>query len=925
MAFTIELGLTQSSYDKTTHTSTVLITYTFNWTGGTWNWEGRAQAGVTVNGTSAGTFYPILNPSPKTVSGSKQVWSKTMDIDHGSDTEKTVEVSAYFNWRNATASKSFVLKSDGTGTSSSSSMMATIDKLAVQTGTERTMYATWTWDQDNTENYEVEWYYATGDGIWFIGTDTTVDRKQSTYTPPENATKVKIQVKPISKKHTVNDTETSYWTAKWSTAKTYDLSDAPPLKPPVPTVTIKDSEDTMERDEDSDSSSDGSSYETTEVPDDVLYASLENLDVNADQIQFQVVKDNKTVFSTGTASIITSSAEYSCKVDKSSRYKVRCRSCRGSEYSEWSEYSSNVTSSPAAPSEITACRAADFDNTSGYSVYLEWAAVTGITTYDIEYTTNKDFFNSSNATTVTSGIEATHYTFTSLSSDGGEYFFRVRAVDDQVHSAWSGIKSVVIGEPPAAPTTWSSTTVASIGDTVNLYWIHNSEDGSAETYADVKLKCTTNGVETIEQDIVAKSTDEDEKYKTSIYSIDTTNFSSDTTIVWSIRTAGVTLEYGDWSVERTIEVYAKPTLEIGIADANGDLVDTLTSFPFAVNGVAGPSTQSPVSYHVSVTSGDSYETVDEVGNVKMVNRGDTVYSKHFDAAYIRGEFEESLGDLNLEFSANNIDLENNVTYTVTCTVYMDSGLEATSSYDLLVSWTDVAYEPNAEIGVDTESYTAYIRPYCIDQNNAPVEDILLSVYRREFDGTFTEIAKNLDNTRNTFVTDPHPALDFARYRIVATTKTTGAVSYYDVPGYPVGGKAVVIQWNEAWSNFDIVEENAQAEPAWTGSMLKLPYNIDVSDSNSADVSLIEYIGRKYPVSYYGTQLGTSSSWNVAIEKSDKETLYALRRLAAWMGDVYVREPSASGYWAKIAVSFSQKHKELTIPVTLDIVRVEGGV
>ena len=108
-------------------------------------------------------------------------------------------------------------------------------------------------------------------------------------------------------------------------------------------------------------------------------------------------------------------------------------------------------------------------------------------------------------------------------------------------------------------------------------------------------------------------------------------------------------------------------------------------------------------------------------------------------------------------------------------------------------------------------------------------------------------------------------------------------------------------------------------------MLKLPYNIDVAEANNIDVALIEYIGRSHPVSYYGTQLGCTSTWNVDIPKSDTETLYALRRLAIWAGDVYVREPSGSGYWASISVSMSQKHCELTIPVTFSITRVEGGM
>jgi hypothetical protein len=206
-----------------------------------------------------------------------------------------------------------------------------------------------------------------------------------------------------------------------------------------------------------------------------------------------------------------------------------------------------------------------------------------------------------------------------------------------------------------------------------------------------------------------------------------------------------------------------------------------------------------------------------------------------------------------------------------------------------------------------------------------VEGITLAVYRREYDGTFTELARGLDNLSNTFITDPHPSLDYARYRIVATTDTTGKVTFYDMPGFPIEEKAIIIQWDEDWREFNTEEEAEFEQPAWSGSLLHLPYNIDVSNQYSPDVALIEYIGRKHPVSYYGTHLGETASWQVDIDKKDADTLYALRRLAIWMGDVYVREPSGSGYWAKLTVSFSQKHREMVIPVTLDITRVSGGV
>ena len=136
---------------------------------------------------------------------------------------------------------------------------------------------------------------------------------------------------------------------------------------------------------------------------------------------------------------------------------------------------------------------------------------------------------------------------------------------------------------------------------------------------------------------------------------------------------------------------------------------------------------------------------------------------------------------------------------------------------------------------------------------------------------------------------------------------------------------MIIQWDETWTEFDPVDGDALEDQPWSGSLLRLLYNVELSTNHSPDVSLVEYIGRKHPVSYYGTQIGETATWNMDIVKEDEETLYALRRLAAWMGDVYVREPSGSGYWAQIQVSFNQKYNGVVIPVTLSITRVEGGV
>ena len=849
--------------------------------------------------------------------------------------------------------------SSGSSSTSSNSNKVTDIQFGVQSNSNNTLFAAWKWDKSNTANYEVKWEYDTGDGVWFIGNKGTTEDKQSTYSIPSNAKKVRFFVKPISKTYKSGDKDVSYWTAEWSNAKTW--TDSTPLATPsVPSIEIKN-------------------Y--------TLTSKLTDANITgAKYIHFEVVKDNKSVFKTGDVEIVTGHVSFTCTVDAGSEYKVRCyaTSKKGSgDKSEWTAYSSNDTTMPAAVSKIDEVRA-----TSETSVYIKWTAAKTAESYDIEYAEKKEYFDSSDQTTVKNGIEDDYFNLYGLES-GKEYFFRVRAVNTKGNSAWSGIKSVIIGTDPAAPTTWSSTTTAVVGEECVLYWVHNTEDGSSQTYAELEL--TING-RTISPPLeIQNSTDKELKDKTSSCVIDTNTgcvkwvedtgpetfylgitFQEGVKIQWRVRTRGVVGTYGEWSVQRTVDVYAKPNLTLAMTTVDGESIDTLSSFPFYVSALPAPNTQAPISYHLSVVSNEAYETVDAIGNFKMVNAGENVYSKYFDVKQ----------DLLVEFSAGNIDLANNIRYTVTCTVSMDSGLTAMASLEFTVGWIEVEFTPNAKVGIDSSALTASIQPYCDNRSVAyhqvslsngsyvvtdtildsvygevvenattttgeqvyigvtptsgelyycevetvtPVTDVYLSVYRREIDGGFTEIASLLDGANNTAVTDPHPALDFARYRIVATDKATGSVSYYDIPGVPVNGGAVIIQWDEAWHSFEASEEAELAEPEWSGSMLKLPYNIDVSDSTDPDVELVSYIGREHPVAYYGTQKGQKSSWSMVIAKDDDEALYGLRRLAMWMGDVYVREPSGSGYWANVKVSFSQNHKDLTIPVTLDITRVEGGV
>ena len=853
-------------------------------------------------------------------------------------------------WNNISGPKYYIyvdqkiyLSADGSSSSSTTSSAnknsATIDTFGPLASDENTLLATWSWDKDSqTKSYKVLWRYTTIDGILLVGdsSEISVDEnvyaasKQSKFTIPAGAKVVYFKVKPISKTKGSNDKST-YFTADWSEEKKYTVET--PLETPGGNLELK---------------LDGTK----------LTIELSNFNPGlATHVKFRLIKNDTTVANTTKEIDVTTDAVKTGKfvsyawnsVEDGCSYNVCYQGVKGALTSDWSGFSNVVTSRPKAPGRITSCKATDET-----TVYLAWEASTHATGYQIQYTTNKDYFDASDEVTEIT-TDGTVYHVTNMRA-GEEYFFRVRAINNKSseESGWTEIVSVKLGSAPVAPTTWSSTTTATVGEVVNLYWVHNSEDGSSETWAELELYI--NGVLTSDLKIQNTSS-EDKKDDTKVYPFDTNPYDEGTTLEWRVRTKGIvdTDEgWGDWSILRKVDIYAQPSINLRVTDIAENDISEIASFPFFIHAVPGPKTQTPISYHVSVTSNEEYETADAVGNPMTVNVGDEVYSKYFDTNF----------DLIVEMSAGNINLERNVTYTITVIVTMDSGLNAEASTEVKVTWTEVVYSPNAAIGIDTDAYTAYITPYCenlvsayrlvtesngvftktdvdlgyvasttrfyevlhpspghfeltknvidcppgnlvpadhtdvdIDiyesretngtligfyyesnpaegkytetgekvqfgvdkdgdevffctvEDTTRVNNVTLAVYRREFDGTFTEIASGLDGSKNVTVTDPHPALDYARYRIVATSVDTGAVGYYDMPGHPVEGKAVIIQWDEAWSEFEVSPDDDTAQSTWSGSLLKLPYNIDVSDSHSPDVSLVEYIGRSHPVSY----------------------------------------------------------------------------
>lgn len=728
------------------------------------------------------------------------------------------------------------------------------------------------------DHYEVRWWYMAG-GVWFDGGTSSTDINNATYNYPTNATRLWVEVKPVSQTYQDGNGNTqSYWSSE-AVHTEVSVLELPPAQLSAPSVEIE-------------------KYNLT--------AKIENItDAKASYVEFEVVKDD-VVFAVGRVEVKTARAIYVCPIDAGGKYRVRCRAINvvsnKDVEGEWSQYSTETGAMPSAPTNVR------IEIESTKSVKVTWDECPTATSYKVEYTTNKLYFDASSE--VKSQTVETNYCIIKGIEQGYDYYFRVKAINSKGESTWSDIVYKIVGTKPEPPTTWSLTASAIIGDPVILYWTHNSQDASKQYEAQVEL--TINGT----ADIITLDTSKDEikdgETKIYSYNVDLSKYPTGAEILWRVRSRGVSLEYSDWSVQRKINTYAPPTIQLIV---NGG-VGILEKYPFEIVAKAAPSTQKAINFHISVTAESSYRTQDSTGTDVIVNSGSVIFNKNISA---------TSNDLTYSLMPQDCTLENNEPYKLTVTASMDSGLTATATMDFTVHWEEVTYYPDAKVAIDRNSVSAYISPICRDAEGTIVENVVLSVYRREFDGTFTEIASEIPNYGSVSVTDPHPGMDYARYRIVARNKNTNVLSYSDIAAYKVNEPGIIIQWDEEYSSFDSTGNYSPGVRKYHGSMVRLPYNVDTSESSDVDVSLVEYIGRRHPVAYFGTQIGKTDSWTCEIPRYDKETIYALRRLQQWMGTAYVREQNGVGYNAFVNITFSNKHDGLTIPITVSVKQVEGGI
>lgn len=531
------------------------------------------------------------------------------------------------------------------------------------------------------------------------------------WSPPEDAIAIKVKVIPISKQYrSTKGGKTAPWfKASWGEKPNNDY-DPYPSAPSIGTFNINGM--------------------------DVEAVATFNLDEmhpgEKGAIKYQILKDNTTYvdFSGKNYSLInfdsipsTGTHYFTTTLSEVGSYQIRAavsNYANGYMWSDYSSWSSSVDTRPQAPT-LKSVKAIGADQ-----VQIEWTAVPNITQYKIEYVNdNTRNFDSSMLQSETVD-KMTSYILSGL-EPGHIIWFRVRSVNSSDESSPSNVIDVTLAVKPSAPTTWSSTTKASITsdvlttDPVYLYWVHNSTDGSVQQYAKIQFKIldityylTKQNTETDEYGESVNRMSTLSLWDLTVYKDEANNIPAGTiydifkssgaeSIKWKVSTKGTHESYSDWSIERTIEAYEKPNLELRVTDSEGNPLvgNILKSFPLHITGIVTPSSQKPISFYISITAGSSYSTNDQYGNSMNVTEGTEIFSKYLDTDTL---------DYNL--MPSDVDFVSNVSYDLVVRVYTDAGLNAEASYEFSPEWEEISDFPDAIIDVNETYRYADITPYC---------------------------------------------------------------------------------------------------------------------------------------------------------------------------------------------------------------------
>ena len=337
------------------------------------------------------------------------------------------------------------------------------------------------------------------------------------------------------------------------------------------------------------------------------------------------------------------------------------------------------------------------------------------------------------------------------------------------------------------------------------------------------------------------------------------------TITWRVRTKGADANYGAYSAAKSFLIVQAPSITITLEDSNGNDVTN------------GTLTDMPLFYILTVN--------DPSGTVAS-------------ASVSIGGYTEDATSLSGQIAASEFLPLDGTTYTFTATVQSTSTLTASGAVTVSTSFVlpqAGSLSVSDSDGIETLTVTLEAQ----EPGETTADSI--AVYR-EFNGNTVLIAEGL--SAGDTITDLYAPLNVDFSYIVATFSTAG-ISHQTT-------FAQHIRCNK-WL---VVYNGKVASAIWNPSgdiALKRPQR-----------TLVQYIGRTYPVSYDGTALADerSMSW-VLLSESERDSFMDLMRDG---GTGVYKSGDGAVFMAVFDVKFSPAYTTRTKygTVTISIVRTESG-
>lgn len=337
-------------------------------------------------------------------------------------------------------------------------------------------------------------------------------------------------------------------------------------------------------------------------------------------------------------------------------------------------------------------------------------------------------------------------------------------------------------------------------------------------------------------------------------------------ITWRVRTKGAASSWGPYSASRTFTIVQAPTVTITLTDGNG------------VDVTNGTLSDMPLNYALTVN--------DPSGTVAAASVSIGTYSE--DATALSGSIDAA------EFLP-----ENGTTYTFTATVQSTSTLAAAGS--VTVSTAFIMPQAGTLSVTDNEGVETLTAGYAAQQPGESAA-VSLNIYR-EYAGSLVLVAAGLADGDT--VTDLYAPLNVEFAYIVATFSAAGIATQTRFPQriscnkWQViygGGKVAAAIWNPAG-------EIALKRPQRT---------------------MVQYIGRKYPVSYDGTALSDERTMTWVLLSEEERDAFIDLMESGGVG-VY-KSGDGAVFMAAFDVKFKPAYTTRTQygTVSLTITRTESG-